>query len=281
MIRSGDAWHRVWGSVADEASAAKLLGYHAGHSHWNWIYCFLHYPLDMKPKPPRGILPLTWEAPDFGYFGFRNQWDGKDDFLAQVFLKSHLIGGWNGPNGGTFRLLGLGHVWAYGPTDRNRSRWEENVVQLPDNPEINLGALGRLTHIETRNDGSGVASMNLGDIYATAAVDRKGRKPRLYEAYGNIRVDKSFAESGIAGIRSVGVDYSGKCGAPCLFVVVDKIAGGKRKIWTWQVDKAGGRGDDLYPPYKRRSQPCFSDGAGPPHTASTSASVARAGSEDP
>jgi hypothetical protein len=39
-------------------------------------------------------------------------------------------------------------------------------------------------------------------------------------------------------MRSVGVDYSGKCGASCLLVVVDRITGGKGKIWTWQVDKA-------------------------------------------
>jgi hypothetical protein len=233
-------WQRHAGvdGVADRASADKLLSYHAGHSHWNWIYSFLHYPLDMKSKAPRNILPLVWEAPDFGYFGFRNNWAGKDDFLTQVFLKAHWIGGWNGPNGGTFRLHGLGHVWAYGPSDRNRSRWEENVVQLPENPEINLGDLGRLMHLETHKDGSGVLSMDLADIYATAPTDRKGRKPRRYEAYGNIRVDKSFADSGITGMRSVGVDYSGKCGAPCLLVVVDKISGGKKKIWTWQVDKA-------------------------------------------
>ena len=234
------AWHRHAGidGVDDAESAAKLLDYHAGHSQWDWIYSFLHYPLDIEPKLPGGVMPLSWQAPDFGYYGFRNAWQSTDDFLAQVFLKAHHIGGWNGPNGGTFRLYGLGHVWAYGPTDRNRSRWEENVVQLPENPEINEGALGRLTHVETRPDGSGVVSMDLSDIYATAPTDRKGRRPRLYEAYGNLRVDSSFADSGITGMRSVGVDYSGRCGAPCLFVVVDKITGGKRKVWTWQVDSA-------------------------------------------
>jgi len=233
-------WHRHAGveGVGDAESAERLLSYHAGHSHWNWIYSFLHYPLDMKPQRPQGILPLTWEAPDFGYFGFRNAWQGKDDFIAQVFLKAHRIGGWNGPNAGTFRLLGLGHVWAYGPSDRNRSRWEENVVQLPENPEINVGACGNLTHIETSAGGSGVVSMGLSDVYATASTDRKGRKPRLYEAYGNIRVDSAFKDSGITGMRSIGVDYSGKCGAPCLFVVVDNISGGKDKVWTWAVDSS-------------------------------------------
>jgi hypothetical protein len=183
-------------------------------------------------------MPLAWQAPDFGFYAFRNKWGDGDDFVAQVFLKAHFIGGWNGPNGGTFRLMGLGRVWAFGPDDRNRSRWEENVVQLPENPEINLGAAARATYFDARPDGSGVVSMDLADIYATAVRDRKGRRGRLYEPYGNIRVDKSFADSGIRGMRSVGVDYSGKCGAPCLFVVVDKIAGGKKKIWTWQVDKA-------------------------------------------
>jgi hypothetical protein len=51
-------------------------------------------------------------------------------------------------------------------------------------------------------------------------------------------VDRYFADSGIAGTRSVAVDYSGRCGTPCLLVLVDKITGGKKKVWTWHVDKA-------------------------------------------
>jgi len=36
-------------------------------------------------------------------------------------------------------------------------------------------------------------------------------------------------------------DYSGKSGAPCLMVLVDKIAGGKRKEWCWQLPEGDER----------------------------------------
>lgn len=35
------------------------------------------------------------------------------------------------------------------------------------------------------------------------------------------------------------VDYSGKCGAPCLLVIVDKVVGAKRSAWSWPVKFEG------------------------------------------
>ncbi len=30
-----------------------------------------------EAKPPQGVLPLAWEAPDFGYYGLRSAWAGQ------------------------------------------------------------------------------------------------------------------------------------------------------------------------------------------------------------
>ena len=55
-------------------------------------YTFLHYPLDPKtskteiePKSPQGIMPLAWEASDFGYYAFRDKWQDEKDFLVQFY----------------------------------------------------------------------------------------------------------------------------------------------------------------------------------------------------
>ncbi|MGC9453482.1 MAG: hypothetical protein ACP5HU_01330 [Phycisphaerae bacterium] len=217
------AWKR---HVAGDATAeAERL---AGHSP---LYAFLNYPVDMDSQPPAEVMPLTWDAPDFGHYVFRDGWEGGDDFVAQVWLKAAPIHGWNSGNAGTFRLAGLGHRWAVGPTDRNRARFEENVVQLPENPEIIGNACGRATHVEMHEDGSGVVSIDLNDVYATSAEDG----PRRYSSYGRMRYSEAFADSGITGMRSIGVDYSGASGAPCLMVIVDKIDGGGQKLWTWQL----------------------------------------------
>lgn len=74
-------------------------------------------------------------------------------------------------------------------------------------------------------------------VYAGRRKNERGRGMRLYERYGNIREEEAFADSGISGLRSLGLDYSGISGAPCLFALVDRIKGGGRKIWTWQLPK--------------------------------------------
>lgn len=196
------------------------------------VLAFLHVPADMRPHAPKGIMPLTWHAPGFGYAGFRNGWDGDNDILLQVFARTNTIGGWNGPNAGTFRFAGLGAMWAHGPKDRNRSRWEENVVWLPDDT-INLGAQGRIVHLDQRPDGSGSMTIDMNDVYATT----KEKGGRLYQRYGNVRRESAFASSGITGLRAIAVDYSGKSGAPATLVVVDRIHGGGKKVWAWQLAK--------------------------------------------
>ena len=218
------AWNRIEG-VTDDASRVNAV---LEDPAWG----FVNYPLDMQPKPPAGVLPLTWEAPDFGFCAFRNGWRGGDDVITQVFLKAHHIGGWNGPNAGTFRIAGLGKTWAVGPDGRERRRWNESVVWLPGDDHYE-SALGRLMHLETDKDGSGVVGIDLNDIYSM----RPERGTRLYTLYGGKRNDWAFRPSGISGMRSFGVDYSGKCGAPALFAVVDKIQGGKDKVWLWQVPR--------------------------------------------
>jgi hypothetical protein len=151
--------------------------------------------------------------------------------VAQVFLKAHPVGGWSGPNAGTFRLFGLNQSWADGPAGRERRRWTEPVVWLPEDKHAE-GACGRLAYLKTEKDGSGVLTIDLNDVYSSIA---EGVKTRRYTTYGNIRIAEGFPPSSITGLRSIGVDYSGLSGAPCLLAMVDKITGGKKKVWLWHV----------------------------------------------
>jgi len=216
------AWHRMEG-VAEPGNPIQAI---ADDPVWG----FVHYPLDMQPREPAGLMPLVWEAPDFGFYGFRNNWKDHNDIVTQVFLKAHFIGGWNGPNAGTFRIAGLGRIWAAGPEGRERRRWHESVVWLPNDDHYE-SALGRLLYLKAEKDGSGVLSIDLGDVYSA----RPDEKQRLYAPYGGGRHAWAFKPSGIEGMRSFAVDYSGQCGAPALFAIVDKIRGGKEKVWLWQL----------------------------------------------
>jgi hypothetical protein len=109
-------------------------------------------------------------------------------------------------------------------------RMFENVVQLPDD-EINGDGRARLLHYEAQADGSGSVAMDLGDVYAKPS---RG----LYEPHGFVRVPANLKPSGIGGKRAIAVDYSGKCGAPCLVVIADRIAGAKKTVWSWPSEYA-------------------------------------------
>ncbi|MCC5848265.1 MAG: hypothetical protein JJU29_09235 [Verrucomicrobia bacterium] len=192
---------------------------------------FVNYPAEMDPAPLGTNLPLFWEAPDFGYYALRTGW-GEKDFIAQVFLKSQSIQGWNGPNAGTYRLRGLGQDWAVGPTDRVRRREQENVVFMPES-DLAAGARGHLTHLE-QGDKTMVLSVDLNETY-----ERQGRYH--ITRYGQIRYLNRNPEtrsepSGITGSRSIAFDFSGLSGAPALYAVVDRIEGGEDepRLWLYQ-----------------------------------------------
>jgi hypothetical protein len=233
------AWQRQAGVTGPGDAARVLVGPVASAIH----RAFLDYPLDpasgrtrIDPRPPKGILPLTWSAPDYGYYVFRNGWEGKDDFVAQIYAKTRQGHGYTLPNAGTFTLMGLGHTWveALPGLRLHNQRSFNNVVLLPDN-DTHESACGRVTHVTTQDDGSGVVTIDLADLYAAPCRDAKGTAALPYEKYGNIRRASLFQDSGIAGARSFAADYSGKCGSPCLFAVADAITGGKAKIWKCVV----------------------------------------------
>ena len=224
------AWNRQLGADGPDAIARRIAekGWSDDLGEPAWF--FVSYPLDTKPQPPAGLMPLTWQAPDMGYYGFRNRWRDGDDVVLQVYAKATQNGGWNGPNAGTFHLYGLGHSWNHDSKDREIIEHEVNRVVLPET-ETNAGALGRVVHVATQPDGSGTLSIDLSDAY--------GKPVRgLYSKYGNIRHDALFEDAGIKALRAMAIDTSGASGAPCLFVLVDRIEGGGPKLWTWNLGDA-------------------------------------------
>lgn len=219
-------------------------------------HAFVNYPLDLKPRHPRDGMPLHWEAKTMGLYLFRNGWVDQNDIVAQFWGKCHPIGGWNHPNAGTFNLLALGHVWATCNPERLGYREQENVVLLPDD-QIRGGQSGYVSHYQTRADGSGTVTFDLRDLYGGAKTvprpavapkvvagrvtvrDLKAEEDRVLPVRDmlNNRLPENWADSGISGLRAFGVDYSGKSGAPCLMVIVDKIEGAKKRVWTWQLNR--------------------------------------------
>jgi hypothetical protein len=105
--------------------------------------------------------------------------------------------------------------------------WEEDRVMTPEDP-VNPMGQGRVTHAAFKPDGSGSLTIDMDDVYG-------GAEGRLYSMYGNFRNASAFKDLGIRAVRALAVDYSGASGAPCLFVLIDRVRGGKSKRWTWNL----------------------------------------------
>ena len=230
------AWNWAAG-VTDVASAGKVIppvgDRKATGTGLALAHAFVNYPLAMKPAAPADAMPPTWQASDFGYYCFRSGWQGGEEFIAQAFLKALPVMGWNHGNGGTFGLLGLGRTWVASADSRNGVRPQEPVVWLPDD-KLNDSGCAHLTHLTTAADGSGNIAFDLGDIYADA--NSRG----LYDR-NLVRWPENFVASGVTGLRAMAFDFSGAGGAPCLGAIVDRIRGGGRKEWLWQVPEADKR----------------------------------------
>jgi len=240
------AWNRLTGvdpaGIADGSgfTGSTLFGDHIRATPY---YTFLHYPLDLQPKHPSECFANTWAADSKGLYVFRNGWKGDDDIVLQVFAKNQVNKGHNQANAGTFTLYGLGKTWIESTPDRDCPRWKQNVVMFPEDENNMLDSeTGVTTYSRLEKDGSGAVSVNLDFIYSGGRIvrtngvpvlrkDGKPQRINLNDQNG-IHLPENVEPDGIKGMRAFGVDYSGKCGAPVLLVVVDKITGGGERIWV-------------------------------------------------
>jgi hypothetical protein len=196
----------------------------------------------MQPKHPSECFENTWAADTKGLYVFRNGWKGDDDIHLQVFMKNQINKGHNQASAGTFTLYGLGKTWVESPPDRDCPRWKQSVVMFPEDQDNMLDwETGVTTYSRQEKDGSGAVSASLDFIYSGGKivrtngvpVMRKDGKPQRLPVndLNGIHLPENVEPDGIKGMRAFGVDYSGKCGAPMLLVVVDKITGGGERIW--------------------------------------------------
>ncbi len=221
------AWNWATGVTDCAAGDAKLFGRKGEKAPGlAMAHTFLHYPLNGKPVPPSESMPLTWQCPDFGFYCMRSGWQNNDEFVGQVFAKAKPVMGWNHGNAGSFSLIGLGHEWVDTPESRNGARPQESVVIFPED-KLNDGGCGRVTWLKTQKDGSASMTIDLDEVYGMHGSGGWDRNL--------IRGQAGASDSGVRGLRAIAFDYSGKCGSPCLMVMVDKIAGGKKKNWLWQL----------------------------------------------
>ena len=204
------------------------------------LMTFLNYPVGLEPKGPMGVLPNPYLDRRQGWCAFRSGW-GANDLMAEIYFKSPPPTGWNRACAGSFSIRGFGRTWAWRGDGRSGERYlEENVILFPGDAAWVNGP-GRVTYFEGKPDGSGVVSGSLDDALLDIAMGEDG-KPKRARDYGGRLERENLRNLGLRNLRSFGVDYSGTCGAPGLFVVADRTRGGKRKYWQFLLP-AGKQGE--------------------------------------
>jgi len=210
-------------TLANLVSDTKLL---------DVIYTFVNYPLDMKPVHPDKSLPKTWRAKTKGLYIFRNAYQGADDIVLQVYAAELKTMGNSAPDAGGLRLMGFGHAWTHTGGGKHDSVMPNNLPVVTRKGESIVGdrGPGRVTAWHGEEDGSGSVSINLDVVYNPT----KGRKVDGHDR-GGVWPLELPPKGEVSGLRAVAADYSGKCGAPALFVVVDKIEGEATRNWVWPM----------------------------------------------
>jgi len=199
-------------------------------------FWFVNYPVAMQERNPGELRDQLVADRDRGGFVFRNRWQDDDDIAATFWLDSnHRGGGWGSAEAGEFRIMGLGVDWAVrgmgwgnGSDYRSKSiahpRLFQNVVFVPEASKG--GRNGVATGSELKPDGSGFVSANLDQVY-------QGPSKR-----SAAKADAAAPVAKLTGQRSFAADYSGKCGAPALFAVADKVAGSAgTNLWQLVTEK--------------------------------------------
>jgi hypothetical protein len=229
-----------WNRSLALAAAGKLKDPHgviASHDGLSAAMMMLGYPVGLAEGNPGNVMGRVTADRQKGGYVFRNRWQDGKDCVVSLFANDSQPGGtWSSAQGGTFRIDALGAAWAvrgqgYGNGGSGRALPDfslyQNMVDVEEH-FITASPQARTTCFEPQQDGSGVVSLNMDEIYLHADKEKvAGRKGQSWRLLGT-------KDLGIRAVRSLAVDYSGLCGSPCLVAVADRLTGTRGRN-TWQM----------------------------------------------
>jgi hypothetical protein len=183
-------------------------------------YALMNYPFGVEARPPGDAFPWALRDDASGHYVLRSAWKDGDDVLTTVHLRSGAY-----PNiqrqhtGKAFEVAisGLGRRWLAGP-----------VGLAERNPF--LGA--ELVSFSTPRAKQAVLSAAMDKAYLELVRQQPVRRrrdepkdPLADEQRPEILwgADAPLSDAGVKVKRHFAVDYSGVCGAPALFVLIDQV----------------------------------------------------------
>ena len=207
--------------------------YHAG-------YVLMNYPFDVAPKPPAESLPWVASDPTGGHWLFRKPWQGSNDTLIVFNPHSDHPGGthWMVGRSWDMQLFALGKLWIGDRVMSEKSDGPGAALPTTANPgSYNDMLSARLTGWSSTAAGQATLSWDMSPIYMQPPP-----KGGLAAGQKAIRMSRgaAYIDHGIRLNRHVALDLSGACGAPVLFVVIDKSSGVKDLVWNLKLAREAG-----------------------------------------
>ena len=163
------------------------------------LYAMLLYPDVLEARNPAEVAGVTYEDRSHGIALFRNAFRDENDIVAVVNAHSRQPRGCHGgPDTNTFRIQGLGGFFVTGGGRTGNTAGQTNL--FPGSPPRRGDrGLGRLEKLEKAENGSGVC------VTTGSCMGTQGHR------------------------RVFAVDYSGRAGAPAVFVNSETSSNGK--LW--------------------------------------------------
>jgi hypothetical protein len=195
------------------------------------ILSFITMPGDAPKAQPRGVFHLVHNFSHSGRYLFNSGFDGARSLVAMVMTGA---GDGSAPAAlGGVALSGLGESWLGWrmPGDV----WEREFTGLVP-MELFPAAKGRVIHESRGEDGSGIVTLRQDALV-------RGSVRSWFDAEaGVINREVRIGRTPVRGaytVRSVGVDYSGLCGAPMLVAVADRVQLARRREVAWRLALGG------------------------------------------
>jgi len=195
-----------------------------------------HVTPDIQPSGPEYLLPLAWESTTKGAYLFRSEWNDPDAVFARLDVSPQ--GSGSGRASGDVFVYGFGMPWIDRtpqtnghPAMRRDAREAASVVQISKPRLMTGGENGVRT--DSRFDDRGkcsVVTLNLDACYRDIAWTTETDTVKVVKGHlttqRSVERLRSFPkDSGIRATRTFAADYSGRCGSPALFALVDRVDG--------------------------------------------------------
>lgn len=193
------------------------------------ILAFVTMPPDAARASPDGVFDLAHHFDDSGRYVFNSGFEGEESLVAVVSTGASRGGGRDAVGGIAFS--GLGGTWLGWRLPE--PVWDREFTGLIP-IELFPGGAAKIVHEGSDADGARVLTIRQ-HVFVRGSVRSWVEKDKeTTQVHRDVRIGRAPVPGAYA-VRSVGVDFSGKSGAPMLVAVADRMQLVRKREVAWRL----------------------------------------------